>query len=334
VTDIRLDEERVARRLKEAGVLVEDLYSSDRGPTARARAEPALRELFEEVDSHAMRSRIVRLLSHGQTSVRWFLAKLEGLIREPSPPDAVLSEPDAIVGWDLAAALSTKADESVFSRVAELIRDKRLGNSRQMLAFAVARVTKRRAEAVELLLGLLDDPDMVIHAADALARMRATEAIPRLKGLAESHVPYARRSIEKALRKLTRIDVQVRTGGASDSRFRRPRVSLGTLSETSANLDLPEVRQLLAQIARQVGGIDPQEVAKIASWVEDLEPEEEGAWEVLRSPASTFTRLVIRAHMADIDAPSLYFHSDPDTVARIEGIIGAPRDPNGKERHR
>jgi hypothetical protein len=69
--------------------------------------------------------------------------------------------------WTIGGALEVLADDSSFDELAELARDRRYGMARQMIVLGLGR--SKRPEAVEVLVGLVDDPEVEGQPVKALA---------------------------------------------------------------------------------------------------------------------------------------------------------------------
>jgi HEAT repeat protein len=112
---------------------------------------------------------------------------------------------DPMVRWAVGNALAETADHTVFAEIADLITDRSYGIGRQMLVHALARIGGRRyrARVVDLLIELLDDDDVVLHALHGVQTLKITSAVPKLDHLSSSHPhPRVRRTAQKALTKL------------------------------------------------------------------------------------------------------------------------------------
>ena len=103
--------------------------------------------------------------------------------------------------WAVGNALSVVGDESVSEELIAIAKERRHGETRQMVVMALGKLRKTRPVAV--LLGLLDDPWVAPHAIDALGHLRATEATGRLQELLHSESSLIRKEAAKALKKIT-----------------------------------------------------------------------------------------------------------------------------------
>jgi HEAT repeat protein len=83
-----------------------------------------------------------------------------------------------------------------FAELAALAQDRRYGKARQMIVLGLGR--SKRPEAVELLVGLVDDPDVDGHAVKALGRLRAAAAREVLESKCDDKRAWVRRGEEGA----------------------------------------------------------------------------------------------------------------------------------------
>ena len=187
--------------LAAAGVEVSDLWELVNARTANyPEAVPVLLDWLEHVDERVAEADRRRLR--------------DGLIRALTVPSArpqaaplmihLFKRADDPTGfgerWVIGNALGVVADDSYVDELAALASDRRYGKGRQMLVLGLARF--RDPRIVPLLIDLLDDDDVVGHAAEALGRLKAVEARPALEPLLADERPVVRREAKKALAKI------------------------------------------------------------------------------------------------------------------------------------
>jgi len=102
--------------------------------------------------------------------------------------------------WSIANALSEVADASVFDDIVELVRDKRHGRAREMLAVALAKTKNPRA--VDVLIELLDDEEIAGHAVYALRLLALPEARSALERFVDHPKTWVRNEARQALAKI------------------------------------------------------------------------------------------------------------------------------------
>lgn len=96
-------------------------------------------------------------------------------------------------------ALYVINDKSQYPEIMEICKMKELGTSREMLMGTLAKI--KTVEAYELLIYLLDDKSVRLHAISALGRLGNVDAIPILESL-ESKTSYERKQVQAAIKKL------------------------------------------------------------------------------------------------------------------------------------
>jgi len=102
--------------------------------------------------------------------------------------------------WAVGNALDVVFDDASFDALAELARDRRYGRARQMVVLGLGR--SKRPEAVEVLLGLVDDPDVDGHAIKALGKLKSPAARAALEAKLTDSRAWVRGEARKALAKL------------------------------------------------------------------------------------------------------------------------------------
>jgi len=118
------------------------------------------------------------------------------LFREPRLPEGYK--------WTVGAALERVADASLVDEMMALAADRSYGRARAMVVEALGRLGKgrRRDQVIDLLLGLLDDDDVVANAITALTRLKAVQAVDRIARHVDSPVPIVRKTARVAVVKL------------------------------------------------------------------------------------------------------------------------------------
>ena len=192
------DRIRVVRALQETGLAVESVYDLVNSPRPYPQAIPVLLRLLGDVEDDRTKEGIVRAL--GVKEARGVAAP--ALIEEFKRIDPEQTGSRQDLKWAIGNALSVVMDETVFDDVAQLLRDKRHGDAREMLVLGVARLKDRRSEG--LLMQLLDDDELAGHAIIALGRLKAKRARPRIEQYLQHTKPWIRREARKALERIDR----------------------------------------------------------------------------------------------------------------------------------
>ena len=103
--------------------------------------------------------------------------------------------------WYIGDEIYLKYSDRCFDSVAELVRDREYGVDRQMLVLALGK--SKRPEAVEVLLGVLDDYGVSGHATEALAKLKSEQARTGLTRMLDDDREWVR---EQARQGLTGLD--------------------------------------------------------------------------------------------------------------------------------
>jgi hypothetical protein len=114
---------------------------------------------------------------------------------------AVTTEP---VRWTAGNAISQVADAHVFAEVVDIARHRPFGIARQMPVYALPRIGGKphRGTVIDVLVELLADDDVALHAISAVRRIRAPQARQALRRLLDHQSPTIRRRARDALDRL------------------------------------------------------------------------------------------------------------------------------------
>jgi HEAT repeat protein len=174
---------------------IEDLY---RKPIDYRAAIPILLKWLPLVDQKGVKETIVDALS-----IKW----AKPIAARPLIEEFRKAPPEELdLKWTIGSALSEVADASVFDELVELVRDKRHGWAREMLAVALAKTKDPRA--VDVLIEFLNDEEMTwyaLHALRLLAPPKARSAIERFVDHPEIRLRNeAKRALAKIDKKLAK----------------------------------------------------------------------------------------------------------------------------------
>jgi HEAT repeat protein len=178
------------RELASAGFEVGTVADLHRGGRTPRAVVPILIAWLPTIENSSVRDDVVRALTD-RVARPVAAAPLIAAFRR---------EQDASVKWAIGNALSVVADESVSDDLIDLVRDKRHGISRQMIAVALGNTSAARAASV--LVDLLGDDEVAGHAVMGLAKLKAVEARSALEAMKAHPKPWIRKEVAKALSKL------------------------------------------------------------------------------------------------------------------------------------
>jgi len=179
--------------LRNAGFVVESLDELRHSGTDYKAAIPLLLRWLPLVTETTVKDSIIRALSIPNATQ----AALP-IIKEFKATTGPVSN----LKWTIANALAVIANDSVFKEIAELVRDKRNGKSREM--FAVALGNMQNPAAVDLLMELLDDDEIAGHALIGLQKLKAKRARPLIERFLKHPKAWVRKEASKALASLER----------------------------------------------------------------------------------------------------------------------------------
>ena len=102
--------------------------------------------------------------------------------------------------WAIGNALEVLAIDDNFDDIVKLVQDKRHGTARQMLAIALGRI--KNPKAVDVLMCLLDDDDVVGQALTSLKKLKAKQARTHIERLINHPNAWVRKQAKQALMKI------------------------------------------------------------------------------------------------------------------------------------
>ena len=159
MSETELAERRLRkRRLAAAGFDIANIYNNPTDRERLARRTSVIVDLLEEITTPRVKVDLVRALANAKISPEPFIDELNRtrdlIIEDQGNAQAMY------YAWTLAEALaSSKMPRKLYDDTRALLQDKRLGDSRQMLPYALAKVKARRADTIEVLLRLLGDSE-------------------------------------------------------------------------------------------------------------------------------------------------------------------------------
>lgn len=156
-------------------------------------AVPILLSGLEDSTDQKLKAEIVRALS-----VPWAKPAATGPLIEQFR--SVEDESGMGLRWTVGNALEVVWDDSLFDELVQLAHDRSFGKAREMVVLGIGR--SRRAEALEVLIELLDDPVVSGHAVKALRKLKAPEARPYLERMLRDDRGWVRKEAQRALASL------------------------------------------------------------------------------------------------------------------------------------
>lgn len=213
--------EPIVAELRAAGFPVRWISDLRRQKLDYGRAIPILLRWLPKVEHLGVKEEIVRTLS-----VRW---------ARPMAAPALIEEfravPDASglgLKWAIGNGLEVVADDRVFDDLLALVLDRRHGRAREMIVLALGRMKDPRA--VDVLIHLLEDDDLVGHAAKALGKVKNGAARPHLERLLTHPRAWVRNEVKRAIAQIDRASSRPASAESSG----RDRSTMGPRRHTGA----------------------------------------------------------------------------------------------------
>ncbi len=186
----------ILAELMPLGFVYDSLADLRHSGTRYRDAVPVLLSWLPKVSDLVVKEEIVRALSlpwAKPVAAQPMIAEFRKLSEAADPTGTGLK-------WAIGNALAVVADDSAFDELADLVRDRCYGPARQMIVLGLGK--SRRPEAVDLLLGLLDAPDVEGHVVKALGKLKAPVARSALENKLDADRAWVRFEARKALSKL------------------------------------------------------------------------------------------------------------------------------------
>lgn len=183
----------ILAKLRDVGHDVESLAQLRGTGTRYPEAVPVLVDALATVTDKKTLVEIVRALS-----VPWArpvaTRPLADLFRRVDDPTGLG------LRWVIGNALEVVWDDGLFDELVDLARDRSFARAREMVVLGMGR--SKRAEAGDVLIELLDDPDVNGHAVKALAKLKLPRSKPGLQRMTTDSRAWVRKAAESALKKL------------------------------------------------------------------------------------------------------------------------------------
>jgi HEAT repeat protein len=183
----------VVADLKESGVSVTSIEEVLRDRKTFRVALPTLVLWLQRTQNLDAKDEIVRTLS-----TKWASPVAAGSLIAEFREAADVNELG--IRWVIGSALVQVADDTVLDEIVELAKDRTFGRAREMVVVSLGNMKGERA--IDVLIELLDEKDLVGHAVVALGKLRATKARTRVLALLKHEKAWVRTEAKKALAKM------------------------------------------------------------------------------------------------------------------------------------
>ncbi|WP_353115080.1 HEAT repeat domain-containing protein [Microbacterium sp.] len=157
---------------------------------------PILLAWLDLVSDPRVEAEIVRALSVPWARPTATAPMIEAFRRVPASVD-----PTGLgLRWTVGNALEVLADDAFFDELVDLVQDRSFGRAREMVVLGLGR--SKRREAVDVLLGLVDDPDVDGHAIKALSKLKAPAARAAFEEKLDADRAWVRSAARQGLARL------------------------------------------------------------------------------------------------------------------------------------
>jgi HEAT repeat protein len=180
----------IVAKLVEAGYDVGSLAELRHSGVRYLKAIPVMIAALSEVTEQRALMEVVRVLS-----VPWAKPDATGplvnLFRRVEDSNGLG------LRWAVGNALDVTWDDTHFDDLVELACNRSYGRAREMVVLGLAR--SKRPEAGDILIGLLDDPDVNGHAVKALGKLKLPRARSGLELMTSDSRGWVRKEAQRAL---------------------------------------------------------------------------------------------------------------------------------------
>lgn len=183
----------ILAELAKLGIRVESLDDLVNKPIDYRVTIPLLLKWLPKVSNLDVKETLVRALTVKWAKPMAARPLIEEFRKAPEAEELGLK-------WAIGNALSEVADDSVFDDIVGLVRDKRHGRAREMLAVALGNMKDPRA--VDVLIELLDDEEVAGHAVLALRKLAPPEARSAIERFVDHPKTWVRNEARRALAKI------------------------------------------------------------------------------------------------------------------------------------
>ena len=179
----------VIRDLRSAGCDMHSLDELRRSGKGYESAVPILLRWLPRLSNPDAKEGVVRALSVPWAKPTAGPALLAEFEKAPAEADALR--------WAIGNALEVVATPDLLDRIIRIVKRKENGTARQMLVLSLAKI--RDPKSISVLIELLDDEDVVGHAAMALRKLKAPEALNHLERFVDHPQAWIRNEAKKAI---------------------------------------------------------------------------------------------------------------------------------------
>lgn len=190
---MKVDDEKIVKELLKTGIRVGGVYDLVNTSQKYPEAIPVLVELVQaDYSDPRIREGVVRALT---------VKEAKGLANESllkiyneTPYEG------RSFHWAIGNAFSVIITERDVPQVLRIVRNREYGTSRQMFVVALGKIKSEEVE--NTIIELLDDDDVVLHAINALKKIKSVKARKKIENLVKNPRAIVRRAAKEYLRKV------------------------------------------------------------------------------------------------------------------------------------
>lgn len=188
----------VLEDLEKIGVIVDTISDICKlNQSYYKKAVPILLKWLKKIEDEDIKEEIVRTLSMPWAKPIAAKPFIEEFIDAPNEALSSLK-------WAIGNGLSIVADDSVFEEIVNLVKNKKHGKSREMLAVALGNMST--PQAISVLIDLLKDEEVAGHAIMGLRKLNAIKARPFLDSFLNHPKLWIRNQAKKTITKFDKIE--------------------------------------------------------------------------------------------------------------------------------
>lgn len=190
------DEQPVLADLARAGYRLEHIQDLWMWKEKYKDAIPVLVKWLHKSNNIRIKDTIVRALTRS-----WASEAMDDLLMEFR---ALPLELNGVPKWTIGHAIESMADDRVFDEIRSLVLDRRHGTDRDCLVSALGRMKKRKEEAVETAMKLLDDEQVQGNAIHALGKLKVNRPsiVMAIRRFLDHPNAWVRKQAKVALKKI------------------------------------------------------------------------------------------------------------------------------------
>lgn len=184
---------KIKEELLKAGVRVNDIYDLVNTSKPYPEAIPVLVSMLrEDIPDDVIKEGVIRALAVKEAKGMAGAVLIDVFHKTPKTKE--------LIRWAVGNTMNSVITKEDVPKVCAIVRDKENGMSREMFVQSLGKV--KTAATEEVLIGLLDDEEVVLHAVIALGRQKSQQAKEKLRLLLGHDEPVIRREAQKALNRI------------------------------------------------------------------------------------------------------------------------------------